>query len=117
MSTPLVNGQEPAWDDAGLVPVVVQDAESGTVLMLAYANREALSNTLATGCGTYWSRSRGMLWVKGATSGHTQEVVEVALDCDRDAVLYKVHQTGPACHTGAESCFDAAHMTIEKVEP
>ena len=117
MSALLIDGREPIWDDTGLVPVVVQDATSGVVLMLAYANYEALASTLATGRGTYWSRSRGELWVKGATSGHTQTVVEVALDCDGDAVLYKVRQFGPACHTGAVSCFEATRMTIERVEP
>ena len=117
MSALLVGGREPSWDDAGLVPVVVQDATSGVALMLAYANHEALASTLATGRGTYWSRSRGELWVKGATSGHTQKVLEVALDCDGDAVLYKVCQTGPACHTGSVSCFEAARLTIERVEP
>ncbi|HEX2863017.1 MAG TPA: bifunctional phosphoribosyl-AMP cyclohydrolase/phosphoribosyl-ATP diphosphatase HisIE [Deinococcales bacterium] len=93
------------FDSAGLVPVVAQDAADGTVLMLAYANREALEKTLETGRAHYWSRSRGELWEKGATSGHTQKVVSLALDCDGDAVVYRVEQTGPACHTGERSCF------------
>lgn len=93
------------FDANGLVPVIVQDARTGQVLTLAYANLEALKQTLQTRQSTFWSRSRGELWVKGLTSGHTQEVLEVVLDCDQDAVLYKVIPQGPACHTGAESCF------------
>jgi len=89
----------------GLIPVVVQDAETKEVLMLAYANKEALENTLKTGKGTYWSRSRKELWVKGETSGHTQKIVRVVADCDYDALLYIVEQKGPVCHTGAETCF------------
>ena len=80
----------------GLVPVIAQDARTGDVLMLAWANRDALEHTLASGEGHYWSRSRQLLWRKGETSGHTQQVLEVRLDCDRDAVLYRVRQTGPA---------------------
>jgi len=94
------------YDERGLVPVVAQDVD-GTVLMLAWANRAALDETLATGRGTYWSRSRQELWRKGDTSGHTQEVVRVAVDCDGDSVLYTLRQTGPACHTGQRSCFFA----------
>lgn len=93
------------YDDKGLVPAVVQDALSGEVLMLAWMNREALDRTLATGQATFWSRSRGELWVKGATSGNTQAVRSVATDCDADAVLVRVVPAGPACHTGARSCF------------
>jgi phosphoribosyl-AMP cyclohydrolase / phosphoribosyl-ATP pyrophosphohydrolase len=93
------------YDDRGLVTVVAQDANDGTVLMVAYADREALERTLATRQGHYFSRSRGESWRKGATSGHVQRVVEVRYDCDADAVLYRVEQTGPACHTGARSCF------------
>lgn len=92
------------FDERGLVPVIAQDVD-GTVLMLAWANRAALEETLATGRGTYWSRSRQSLWRKGDTSGHLQEVTRVAVDCDGDAVLYTLRQTGPACHTGARSCF------------
>lgn len=89
----------------GLVPVVVQDAETGAVLMLAYANREAVKRTLATKQAWFWSRSRQDYWRKGATSGHVQHVVDVRMDCDGDALLYLVHPQGPACHTGATSCF------------
>ncbi len=89
----------------GLVPVVAQDHVTGRVLMLAYANQEALEQTLATGWMTYWSRSRQALWEKGATSGHRQRVVSLALDCDTDAILATVEQTGPACHTGSRTCW------------
>lgn len=89
----------------GLVPVVAQDHRTGAVLMHAWMNREALSETLASGHVTYWSRSRRELWHKGATSGHTQQLVEAFIDCDGDTLLMKVEQTGPACHTGAQSCF------------
>jgi phosphoribosyl-ATP pyrophosphohydrolase/phosphoribosyl-AMP cyclohydrolase len=89
----------------GLVPVVAQEARSGEVLMLAYADRAALERTLATGEAHYWSRSRQALWKKGETSGHVQQLVEARLDCDGDAVLYRVRQTGPACHTRAQTCF------------
>lgn len=93
------------FDEHGLVPVIAQDADSGEVLMLAYANREAVAATLQTKEAHYFSRSRGALWRKGETSGHRQEVIEVRYDCDGDALLYRVRQTGPACHTGARSCF------------
>ena len=93
------------FDGGGLVPVVAQDAATGDVLTLAYANREALEKTLATGEAHFYSRSRGELWRKGATSGNTQSVVEVRLDCDGDAVLYRVEPRGPACHTGERTCF------------
>jgi phosphoribosyl-ATP pyrophosphohydrolase/phosphoribosyl-AMP cyclohydrolase len=89
----------------GLVPVVTQESRSGDVLMVAYANREALDRTLSTGLAHYFSRSRAKLWQKGETSEHVQRVVEVRLDCDGDAVLYRVEQTGPACHTGTRTCF------------
>ena len=93
------------FDERGLVPVVAQDAGTGEVLMLAWATADALRLTRETGRAHYWSRSRGALWIKGETSGHTQQVVDVRVDCDGDAVLYRVRQTGPACHTGARSCF------------
>ncbi len=93
------------WDERGLVPVVAQEAD-GTVLMLAWANREAIEATLRTGRATYWSRSRKALWRKGDESGHVQELLEARYDCDGDAVLYRVRQTGPACHEGKRSCFD-----------
>ena len=92
----------------GLVPVVAQEHRSGDVLMVAYANREALEHTLATGFAYYYSRSRRALWKKGETSGHVQRIAEMRLDCDGDTVLYRVDQTGPACHTGAPTCFSAA---------
>jgi phosphoribosyl-AMP cyclohydrolase len=90
----------------GLVPAIVQDATSGQVLMLAWMDDEALRRTLDTRRGTYWSRSRQQYWVKGETSGHTQAVREVRLDCDGDTLLLKVDQVGPACHTGTDTCFD-----------
>lgn len=97
--------EEVKFDERGLVPVVAQEVESGAVLMLAWANREALLRTVASGRAHYWSRSRGELWAKGASSGHVQRIAEVRVDCDADAVLYRVHQTGPACHTLEGSCF------------
>ena len=93
------------FDDRGLLPAIAQDAETGEVLMLAWMNTEAVSRTLTTGCVTYWSRSRAAFWVKGATSGHTQTLVSMRLDCDRDCLLLSVRQIGPACHTGRRSCF------------
>jgi phosphoribosyl-ATP pyrophosphohydrolase/phosphoribosyl-AMP cyclohydrolase len=89
----------------GLVPVIAQESHTGDVLMLAWADRAALEQTSSTGQAHYFSRSRGRLWRKGETSGHVQRVDEVRLDCDGDAVLYRVHQEGPACHTGARTCF------------
>ena len=91
--------------DAALTPVVVQDVESGRVLMLAYADAEAVRRTRETGEAWFWSRSRSELWHKGATSGNTLAVEEIRDDCDGDALLYRVRPNGPACHTGAESCF------------
>ena len=88
-----------------LIPAIAQDSKTGEVLMLAYMNHESLAQTLATGKATYWSRSRNELWVKGATSGHTQEVIAISLDCDGDALLLKVNQVGAACHTGDKTCF------------
>lgn len=94
------------FDPAGLVPVITQEVGSGRVLMLAWMDETAFRSTFETKRGTYFSRSRGRQWVKGETSGHVQEVLGLQLDCDGDAVLLLVHQTGPACHTGADSCFD-----------
>lgn len=94
-------------DSAGLVCAVVQQHDTGEVLMVAWMNDDALHETLTTGRAVYWSRSRQEIWRKGDTSGHTQRIVSVALDCDGDALLVRVDQTGPACHTGAHSCFDA----------
>jgi len=94
------------WNADGLVPAIAQDADSGRVLMLAWMNRAALAETLASGRAVYWSRSRSALWRKGETSGHSQQVREVRLDCDGDAVLLRVTQSGGiACHTGRWSCF------------
>ncbi len=89
----------------GLVPVVAQESTSLKILMLAYANREAVEATLKTGFAHYWSRSRSKLWKKGEESGHLQKVREVLVDCDADTLVYVVDQTGPACHTGQETCF------------
>jgi phosphoribosyl-AMP cyclohydrolase len=97
-------------DPAALIPAIVQDVTNNEVLMLAYMNAESLALTLSTGKATYWSRSRNELWVKGATSGHYQDVQSVSLDCDGDALLLKVIQTGAACHTGDRSCF---HTPLE----
>jgi len=97
---------EIVWTTDGLVPAVVQDAATGTVLMFAWMNREALARTAATGEAHYWSRSRQRLWRKGEESGHVQRVQELRIDCDADAVLLRVDQTGGiACHTGRERCF------------
>ncbi|HYH80902.1 MAG TPA: bifunctional phosphoribosyl-AMP cyclohydrolase/phosphoribosyl-ATP diphosphatase HisIE [Longimicrobium sp.] len=93
------------FDDRGLVPVVAQDARTGEVLMLAWANAQALRLTLETGRAHYWSRSRAALWMKGETSGNVQRLEDVRVDCDGDAVLYRVSQAGPACHTGERTCF------------
>jgi phosphoribosyl-ATP pyrophosphohydrolase/phosphoribosyl-AMP cyclohydrolase len=92
-------------DERGLVPVVVQDAGTGAVLMLAWMNAEAIERTLESGEAHFWSRSRGELWHKGATSGNIQRVTSLTADCDRDALLLRVHPAGPACHTGSTSCF------------
>lgn len=97
-----------AFDASGLLPVVAQDARDGRILMLAYANREAIERTLATGDAWYWSRSRNALWRKGETSGNTQRVIRIEVDCDADALLYVVEQHGVgACHRETRSCFDA----------
>ena len=97
--------EQVAFGPDDLIPVVVQEERTGDVLMLAWANRDALRLTLETGQGHYFSRSRRTLWRKGEESGHQQRVLEVRLDCDRDTVLYRVAQTGPACHTGQRTCF------------
>ena len=97
---------EVLWDEQGLVPAIAQDAVTGEVLMFAWMNRESLALTAETGCAVYWSRSRGRLWRKGEESGHTQKVLELRVDCDKDVVLLKIEQTGGiACHTGRRSCF------------
>ncbi|WP_040420771.1 phosphoribosyl-AMP cyclohydrolase [Corynebacterium timonense] len=94
-------------NNAGLVPAIVQEEGTGDVLMMAWMDDHALAYTLATRRGTYYSRSRGEYWIKGATSGHTQEVTGVRLDCDGDTLLVRVRQVGGACHTGDHTCFDA----------
>jgi phosphoribosyl-AMP cyclohydrolase len=96
----------------GLLPVIAQQWDTGEVLMLAWMDAEAVRRTLATGRGTYWSRSRQAYWVKGETSGNTQLVKEVRVDCDGDAILLLVDQSGPACHTGLRSCFDTARLEV-----
>ena len=95
----------PAFNADGLIAAIAQDAATGEVLMLAWMNAEALRLTLETGRVTYWSRSRKALWMKGETSGHTQRLIEARIDCDQDAILLRIEQTGAACHTGARSCF------------
>jgi phosphoribosyl-ATP pyrophosphohydrolase/phosphoribosyl-AMP cyclohydrolase len=99
---------EPAYDERGLVPVVVQDANTGAVLMLGYANDASLEATEETGRMTFWSRSRGTLWEKGEISGNTMKVVDMRLDCDADTLLVRVEPAGPACHTGTTTCFGPA---------
>lgn len=97
-------------DGLDLIPAIAQDVQSKEVLMLAYMNRESLALTIETGRATYWSRSRNELWEKGATSGHTQKVIAIEIDCDGDALLLTVEQVGAACHTGDRTCF---HRSIE----
>jgi phosphoribosyl-AMP cyclohydrolase len=97
-------------DSDALIPAIVQDSTSKEVLMLAYMNAQSLELTLTTGKATYWSRSRNELWIKGATSGHYQDVQSIALDCDGDALVLQVIQTGAACHTGERTCF---HTPLE----
>ena len=106
----------PKFDAQGLIPAVAVDVESGDILMLAYMNAEALKLTIETGQATYWSRSRNELWRKGATSGNTQEVQEILTDCDQDAIILKVKQTGPACHLGFRSCFYRRVTSTETLE-
>jgi phosphoribosyl-AMP cyclohydrolase len=109
------------WPESGLLPAIAQDAESGDILMVAWINREALAKTAELGEAVYYSRSRQRLWHKGEESGHTQQVVEIRTDCDRDVILLKVRQTGGiACHTGRRSCFferlvDAAWQPVDPV--
>jgi phosphoribosyl-ATP pyrophosphohydrolase/phosphoribosyl-AMP cyclohydrolase len=107
---------EIAFDERGLVPVVVQDARTGEVLTLAYANAEAVARTRTTGEAHFYSRSRQELWHKGATSGHTQAVRAIRIDCDADALLYLVDPNGPACHTGERTCFHAGDQIPVEAE-
>jgi phosphoribosyl-AMP cyclohydrolase len=96
------------YDAQGLIPAIAQDHATGEVLMLAWMNAASVERTLTTGRVTYWSRSRAEFWEKGATSGHVQRLVDMRVDCDRDALLLRVEQTGPACHTNRRSCFYTA---------
>ncbi|MRU16960.1 phosphoribosyl-AMP cyclohydrolase [Roseovarius sp. A21] len=104
------------YDDKGLIPAVAQDHESGEVLMVAWMNAEAVARTLETGRVTYWSRSRQAFWIKGETSGHVQELIEMRVDCDRDCLLVLIRQEGPACHTNRRSCFYTAVRDGAEVE-
>jgi phosphoribosyl-ATP pyrophosphohydrolase/phosphoribosyl-AMP cyclohydrolase len=103
-----LNDRRPDWSRGDLLPVVVTAADDGRLLMLAWANRAALAATEATGEAHFWSRSRDELWRKGGTSGNVMQVLAVGADCDADALTYRVHAAGPACHTGSRSCFDPA---------
>ncbi len=109
--------QQIRWDERGLVPAIVQDASTGEVLTLAYMNEAALRRTLATRQTWFWSRSRGKLWHKGETSGNIQHVVDIRLDCDGDALLVRVHPTGPACHTGHYTCFYRDVRPSDEIPP
>src|SRR6476469_9306385 len=118
MSSPGPSDLDPAVaarlkrDGAGLVAAVVQQYDTGEVLMVGWMDDEALHRTLTTGRATYWSRSRAAYWVKGETSGHVQHVKSVALDCDGDALLVRVDQVGAACHTGSRTCFDGRDLAV-----
>lgn len=107
------------FDENGLIPAVIQDADTGKVLMVGYMNRESLQRTVETGRCTYWSRSRQKYWVKGETSGHVQHVKRILVDCNADTVLIQVEQEGVACHTGHRSCFYRAveGETLVEQEP
>ncbi len=104
------------YNSDGLLPCIAQDEATGEVLMLAWMNAEAVAKTLETGRVTYWSRSRASFWVKGESSGHVQDLVELRVDCDRDCLLALVRQTGPACHTNRRSCFYTALREGSEVE-
>lgn len=103
------------FDSTGLIPCIAQDHATGAVLMVAWMNRNSVAQTLASGRVTYWSRSRGAVWVKGETSGHTQRLVDLRVDCDRDCLLALVEQIGPACHTNRPSCFYTAIRDGEEI--
>lgn len=103
------------FNEAGLIPAIAQD-ESGEVLMMAWMNAQSIERTLGSGRVTYWSRSRAEYWIKGETSGHVQELIELRVDCDRDCLLIIVRQTGPACHTNRRSCFYTAVRDGDEVE-
>lgn len=104
------------YNDAGLIPVIAQDDATNEILMMAWMNAEAVVRTLQTGHVTYWSRSRRAFWIKGESSGNRQELVELRVDCDRDCLLVRVRQTGPACHTNRRSCFYTAVRDGAEVE-
>ena len=104
------------YNDAGLIPAIAQDAQTGEVLMMAWMNAQAVAQTLATRRVTYWSRSRAQFWIKGETSGNTQELVDLRVDCDRDCLLLQIRQVGPACHTNRRSCFYTAVRDGAEVE-
>lgn len=104
------------YDSNGLIPAVTQDHATGEVLMVAWMNAESVARTLASGNVTYWSRSRQEYWIKGASSGHRQQLVDLRIDCDRDCLLVLVNQTGPACHTNRRSCFYTAVRHGNEVE-
>jgi phosphoribosyl-AMP cyclohydrolase len=113
--------QSLTYDDKGLIPAIAQDHATGTVLMVAWMNAEAVARTLETGRVTYWSRSRQAFWVKGETSGHVQTLVDFRVDCDRDCLLLLVDQKGPACHTNRRTCFytavrDGAELELMRPE-
>ena len=108
--------QNLTYNDVGLLPAIAQDAESGEVLMLTWMNAESITRTLETKRVTYWSRSRQAFWIKGETSGHTQELVDMRIDCDRDCLLLVIKQTGPACHTGRRSCFYTSVQDDAEIE-
>ena len=104
------------YDSNGLIPAIAQEADGGEVLMMAWMNAESVARTLETGRVTYWSRSRQAFWAKGESSGHVQELVDLRVDCDRDCLLLRVEQTGPACHTNRRSCFYTAVRSGAEVE-
>ena len=104
------------YDDKGLIPAIAQQADTGEVLMMAWMNAEAVARTLETGRVTYWSRSRQSFWIKGETSGHTQTLIEMRVDCDRDCLLLLIDQVGPACHTIRRSCFYTGLQDGKEVE-
>jgi len=110
---PVFAADELTFNSDGLIPAIVQDVDSGAVAMLAWMDAEAIRRTLDTGLATFWSRSRSEYWVKGETSGNSQSLVDMRTDCDADALLVRVRQHGPACHTGLSSCFDTA--TVQAV--
>ncbi|MEO0830157.1 MAG: phosphoribosyl-AMP cyclohydrolase [Pseudomonadota bacterium] len=105
-----------SYNDNGLIPAIAQEAATGEVLMFAWMNAESIAKTLETGRVTYWSRSRAAFWTKGETSGNVQDLVDLRFDCDRDCILLRVRQTGPACHTGRRSCFYTSVRADEEVE-